>query len=83
MEDKKFKNTEEAFNNWRKHLLSFGLGNYLNSDLTEGIKCLIPEAEYFNGYYGEGQWNFLTIRSMAIGQGELGVTPLKMANMTA
>jgi penicillin-binding protein 2 len=83
MEDRKFENTEEAFNNWKKHLISFGLGNSLNSDLTEGKTGLVPNADYFNRYYGSGRWNFLTIRSMAIGQGELGVTPLQMANMTA
>jgi penicillin-binding protein 2 len=83
MEDPKFGSTQDAFNNWRKHLLSFGLGNTLNSDLSGELKGFIPKDEYYNHYYGVGHWNFLTIRSMAIGQGELGVTPLQMANITA
>ncbi len=83
MEDPDFGSTQDAFNNWRKHLLSFGLGNVMNSDLSGELKGFIPKDEYFNRYYGEGHWNFLTIRSMAIGQGELGVTPLQMANITA
>jgi penicillin-binding protein 2 len=83
MEDQKFGSTQDAFNNWRKHLLSFGLGNSLNSDLSGELKGYIPKDEYYNRYYGEGHWNFLTIRSLAIGQGELGVTPLQMANITA
>jgi penicillin-binding protein 2 len=83
MEDPKFNSTQDAFNNWRKHILSFGLGNALNSDLSGELKGYIPRDEYYNRYYGEGHWNFLTIRSLAIGQGELGVTPLQMANITA
>jgi penicillin-binding protein 2 len=83
MEDPKFHNTQDAFNNWRKHILSFGLGSVLNSDLSGELKGFIPRDEYFNKFYGVGRWNFLTIRSMAIGQGELGVTPLQMANITA
>ncbi len=83
MEDPKFGSTQIAFNNWRKHLLSFGLGNTMNSDLSGELKGFIPKDEYYNRYYGVDHWNFLTIRSMAIGQGELGVTPLQMANITA
>jgi cell division protein FtsI/penicillin-binding protein 2 len=40
-------------------------------------------AAYFDRIYGEGHWNYLTIRSLAIGQGELLITPIQMANMTA
>ncbi|MCB9013310.1 MAG: penicillin-binding protein 2 [Bacteroidales bacterium] len=83
MEDPKFGSTDQAFNNWRKHLLSFGLGNTLNSDLSGELKGFIPKDEYYNKYYGKDHWNFLTIRSLAIGQGELGVTPLQMANLTS
>jgi penicillin-binding protein 2 len=83
MEDRNFGSTQEAYNNWRKHILSFGLGNSLGSDLSGELKGFIPRDEYYNRYYGEGHWNFLTIRSLAIGQGELGVTPLQMANITA
>jgi len=83
MEDQKFGSTQDSYNNWRKHLLSFGLGNTMNSDLSGELKGFIPKDEYFNRYYGAGHWNFLTIRSLAIGQGELGVTPLQMANITA
>ncbi len=83
MEDPKFEATHDAYNNWRNHLLSFGLGNSMNSDLSGELKGFIPKDDYYNRYYGVGRWNFLTIRSLAIGQGELGVTPLQMANITA
>ncbi len=82
LEDNKFGGTQEAFDNWRKHLDSFGFGNTLNSDMAEEKKGFLPSGEYFNKYYGSGRWNFLTVRSLAIGQGELSITPLQMANFT-
>lgn len=33
--------------------------------------------------YGEGHWNFCTFRSVSIGQGEVNVTPLQVANEMA
>ena len=47
------------------------------------LMATFPEASYFNGLYGENHWNYLTIRSLAIGQGEMLVTPIQMANTTA
>jgi len=43
--------------------------------------CL--KVSYYDRYYRKGGWSSLTIVSLAIGQGELGFTPLQMANMTA
>jgi len=83
MENPKYQNTEEAFNAWRKHVVSFGFGDKLGSDFTNELAGNIPEAAYYDRYYSKGHWNFLTIISMAIGQGELLITPLQMANMTA
>jgi len=83
MENPAYENTEEAFNHWRDHIMSFGFGEKLGSDFTNELKGNIPTAEYYDRYYTKGHWNFLTIISMAIGQGELLITPLQMANMTA
>ncbi|MDA3821638.1 MAG: penicillin-binding transpeptidase domain-containing protein [Bacteroidales bacterium] len=83
MENPKYENTEEAFNHWRDHLLSFGFGEKLGIDFTNELDGNIPTAAYYDKYYQKGHWNFLTIISMAIGQGELLITPLQMANMTA
>ena len=63
--------------------MSFGFGEKLGSDFTNELKGNIPTAAYYDRIYGKGRWNFLTILSMAIGQGELLNTPLQMANMTA
>ncbi len=61
----------------------FGFTNPLGIELTNELNGNIPEADYFNRIYGKGHWNYLTIRSLAIGQGELLITPIQMANMTA
>ncbi len=81
--DVKYSNTANAYDNWRRHLLSMGFTAPLGIELTNELDGNIPEATYFNRIYGENHWNYLTIRSMAIGQGELLITPVQMANMTA
>ncbi len=83
MENPAYENTEEAFTHWRDHVLSFGFGRKLGSDFTNELNGNIPTAAYYDKYYGKDHWNFLTILSMAIGQGELLITPIQMANMTA
>jgi penicillin-binding protein 2 len=81
--DHKFNTVEERYENWREHLHKFGLGVKLGTDLSFEKKGLIYPATYFDRWYGEGKWNHNTIISLAIGQGELGFTPLQIANMTA
>ena len=55
----------------------------MNNDFVSGAKGLLPEHEYYNKYYGRTSWNSSTIISMAIGQGELLLTPIQMANIAA
>lgn len=81
--DPKFGRTDAAYTNWRRHLVSMGLTRPLGIELTNELDGNIPQASYFDRLYGKNHWNYLTIRSLAIGQGELLVTPLQMANMTA
>jgi penicillin-binding protein 2 len=83
MENPQYSNTEDAYNAWRRYVLSFGFGNNLNSDFPNELSGFIPSTDYFDRYYGKGGWKSLTIISMGIGQGELGTTPLQMANMAA
>jgi len=79
----KYKTSAEGFNVWRKYVASFGIGQHLSSDFSNGLKGDLPTEKQYNKIYGRGHWNALTVRSLAIGQGELGVTPLQMANYGA
>jgi len=83
MEDRDFTRTDSAFNNWKRYVNSFGFGSRFNTDIPGELKGLVPNSAYYDRYYGVGRWNFLTVISLSIGQGELGMTPLQMANMTA
>lgn len=83
IEDPKFGNAEQAYRNWYNLVLTFGFGSRLNGDFTNELKGFIAPAGYFDRYYGTNRWNALTVISMAIGQGELLITPLQMANMAA
>ena len=80
---KKFNSTKQSYNVWRNHIKSFGVGEWMNNDFVSGAKGLLPEHEYYNKYYGRTSWNSSTIISMAIGQGELLLTPIQMANIAA
>jgi penicillin-binding protein 2 len=83
IENQEYKSTELAYNVWRKYVLSFGFGSRLNSDFTNELKGFIAPTSYYDRYYGANHWNALTTISLAIGQGEILITPLQMANMSA
>lgn len=79
----KFETTDEAMDVWEKHMRSFGLGGYLGSDLHTGRPGRIPSKEYYDKWYGDNRWSSSYIISNSIGQGEVAVTPIQLANMTA
>jgi len=83
LENKKYASIHESFDQWQKYIMSFGFGQKLNTDFTNELKGIVPNKELYNRIYGEKSWSALTVLSLAIGQGELGITPLQMANMTA
>lgn len=79
----KYSTTDEGMDVWEKHIKSFGLGSYLGTDLPTGRPGLIPNKAYFDRAYGDGRWASSYFISVAIGQGEVNVTPIQLANMTA
>ena len=79
----KYSNASESMDIWSSHIKSFGLGNFLGNDLSVGKKGNIPDGSYYDKWYPEFQWGATTIISNAIGQGEILVTPIQLANMTA
>ena len=75
--------TKPNFDKWSNHVKSFGLGNYLNNDLPVGKKGVIPDSEYYDRWYPDFRWGATTTLSNSIGQGEILLTPIQLANMTA
>lgn len=83
IDNPKYSSTREAFEKWRAYLNSFNLGTTFNTDLLVERSGNVPRSEYYDKYFGKNVWRAMTIRSLSIGQGELLVTPLQLANMTA
>ena len=82
MNSRRFGNVKEAFKFWYDNVTSFGLGRAFNSDIPFTVSGNIPKMEYYDKVY-RGIWNAMTIRSLSIGQGEILVTPLQLANVAA
>lgn len=79
----KYTTPTEGVNVWSKHAKSFGLGNYLDNDLSVGQKGNIPDGSLYNKIYPNGRWRSTATISNSIGQGEVLTTPIQLANMTA
>lgn len=78
-----FKDTEIGLNAWREKVLKFGLGSPLGVDMSGEKGGDIPSSALYDRIYGSGRWKYSTIYSLSIGQGEMQVTPLQMANLAA
>lgn len=78
----KYPTVVDAFNVWRDDVTSIGFGKKFNTDIPFEQSGNIPTAELYDKIYTADHWNALTIRSLAIGQGEILVTPLQLANLS-
>lgn len=78
----KYKTSHDALNTWRDYMVSMGFGYKLGIDLPGEKRGLIPNGDYYDNAY-KGSWNGLTIISISIGQGEVNLTPLQIANLGA
>ena len=83
LENRKYKNIDEALDKWHDYVQSFGFGRKLGSDFPAELGGTLPTSNLYNKRYGKGGWKFTTIISISIGQGEVGVTPLQIANLAA
>ena len=79
---RKYHNVQDAMSMWRDYMVSMGFGYKLGIDLPGEKRGMIPNAEYYDRNY-RGSWNGLTIISISIGQGEVTLTPLQIANLGA
>ena len=75
--------TAECFDRWRDYVLSFGFGAPLGSDFPSELGGNIPTSKYYDRVYGAKHWRFSNVVSLSIGQGEIGATPLQIANLAA
>ncbi len=79
---KKYPHVQDALNTWRDYMVSMGFGYKLGIDLPGEKRGLIPNADFYDNAYHKS-WNGLTVISIAIGQGEVNLTPLQIANLSA
>lgn len=68
---------------WSNHLKSFGLGQFMGYDLPTGRKGNLPTSKTYQRIYPNGGWRASAIVSNSIGQGEILMTPIQLANMMA
>jgi len=81
IDNHKFGTSEHGYEIWRDYMMSFGIGLKIGVDMPHELKGFLPGLAYYDKFYGKGHWKASTIYSLGIGQGELGVTPLQMANI--
>jgi len=79
----KYPKAQYGVDAWSSHLKSFGLGAFMGYDLPQGRKGLVPTSKYYKRFYPNGGWKSSTIISNSIGQGEVLMTPIQLANMMA
>ena len=72
-----------GLDNWKSHVMSFGFGAPLGIDIPNEKGGFIPGSDYYDKIYGHNSWKFSTISSLSIGQGEMLLSPLQMANLAA
>ncbi|MBR4087721.1 MAG: penicillin-binding protein 2, partial [Bacteroidales bacterium] len=73
----------DAFNNWREMVMSFGFGRKLGSDFPSELGGTLPTTSTYDKIHGKNRWKANSIISLSIGQGEIGATPLHLANLAA
>lgn len=79
---RKYPTVQDAMTRWKDYMVSMGFGYKLGIDLPGEKRGMIPNAQYYDKAY-RGSWNGLTIISISIGQGEVNLTPLQIANLGA
>lgn len=83
IENSQFKEAPIGLAKWKENVLKFGLGRPLGIDLPNERSGLVPGPALYNKQYGTGRWKFSNITSLSIGQGELLMNPIQMANLAA
>ena len=83
IENKRYPNIYDSFNHWREMVESFGFGRKLGSDFPAELGGTLPTTATYDRIHGKNRWKALSMISLSIGQGEIGATPLHLANLAA
>ncbi len=83
VENRAYGSPAAAVDKWNEYVQSFGFGRKLGSDFPAELGGNIPSSAYYDKVYGSRAWKATTIISLSIGQGEIGCTPLHLANLCA
>jgi penicillin-binding protein 2 len=83
LDNPKYEIIRDSFTKWKEYVESFGFGVKLNTDIPSEQAGTMPTAEWYDRLHGKNRWRSLSIISLAIGQGEIGSTPLHLANLAA
>lgn len=78
-----YKDSQYGLTVWHDYMNRFGFGTRLGLDLPNVKRGNIPDTAFYNKWYGKERWAFTTIYSNSIGQGEVEVVPIQMANLAA
>ena len=80
-------NPSKGVDEWKNIMSSFGLGEFLNNDLAVGARGRIPSGAFYEKRSGKKDWSSAYTMNGSIfngmGQGDVLLTPLQMANATA
>lgn len=79
----KYKDSYYSVDNWANHVKSFGLGQFLGTDMPIGSKGLVPDSKLYKRAYNGAKIRSSYIISNSIGQGEVLTSPIQLANMMA
>jgi len=83
IDNPRYGSVREGFERWKQYTESFGFGRKLDTDIPGEKAGTMPTAERYDRIHGKDRWKSLSIISLSIGQGEIGCTPLHLANLAA
>ena len=83
LENEELSSKGKALDHWREMVGRLGFGYKLNPQELDDNPGYIPGALQYDRTYGESGWDFRTVLNLAKGKGDIGVTPLQLANFCA
>ncbi len=83
IDNPKYESVTAGFSRWKEMVESFGFGKRLGTDFPSELGGNMPTTDTYDKIHGKNRWRSLSIISLAIGQGEIGTTPLHLANLAA